>query len=174
MTAPTRLAGMGFGATLPPRWEGRIYQRATPSQAFTGPRTRAAVSREGAQGWSGEVTRPVLHLANFALPTGRGDYGTGAVETMSTADMFVALLEFGPAEVGTALFAPVGLPRPRPLDFDPAQLQRTLRGQAGFQRFCTVAGRPLCLYVVLGAHTAAGALTPQLHAVLDGIEVGAR
>lgn len=174
MTAATTLTGMGYAVALPSSWEGRIFQRPLPTAAFTGPAPRSTTSSgsaAGALGWAGEATRPVVHLANFALPSGRGDYGTGAVETMAASHVFVALLEFGAPEVGTALFAPVGLPRPAPGDFDPAALQRRLRGQAGYQRFCSLGGRPVCLYVVLGSHGQAATLCPQVNSVLDGIEV---
>jgi len=43
------------------------------------------------------------------------------------------------------------IPEPAPEDFDPNALQKRLAGQAGYQRFFTVNGRPLCLYVVVGA-----------------------
>ncbi len=121
--------------------------------------------------WHDERTHPVLHLANFALPGGRGDFGTGAVEGMSADHVFIALLQFGTDCLGTALYAPQGFPRLAARDFNPNGLQRKLAGQAGFQHFFTAAGRPLCLYVVLGAHRQAGALCPQINDVLARIEV---
>ena len=65
---------------LPAEWEGRIFRRAEPTAVSprrpgTPPRTAAART-----GWPGEQTQPVVHLANFALPAQRGDYGSGAVE----------------------------------------------------------------------------------------------
>lgn len=157
-----RLAGYGLGIELPQRWEGRIYQRAVerPSGSVGGP-----------TGWAGERTHPVLHLANFALPGSRGDFGTGAVELMGPEHIFVALLQFGADCLGSALYAPRGFPRVSPNQFNPNGLQRRIAGQAGFQHFFTDSGRPLCLYVVLGAHRRAAALCGQVNDVISRIEV---
>jgi hypothetical protein len=167
--APARLAGLGLAVTLPPTWEARIYQRPVPTAAFRAPRAQAGGA--GALGWAGEVPRPVLHLANFALPAGRGDYGTGALDRMGPDGVFVALLEFGPDELGTALYAPQGMPVPAPYDFDPAALQRRIAGQVGYQRFFTHVGRPMCLFVVLGSRDRVGPLCRAAVAALSGIEV---
>ena len=110
--------GHGFSVQLPAAWEGRIYQRATPTTAFT-PKNRAADSTgtnaaRAGDGWLGEQTRAVLHLGNFALPGDRGDYGSGAVERMGADNTFVAILEFGQECLGTALYSSVGLPRVSP------------------------------------------------------------
>lgn len=165
---PTRLTGYGLSVALPPRWEGRIYRRPAPTDDFASPAARAAGGR---QGWAGERPHTVLHLANFPLPPGRGDYGTGAVETMGAQDVFVALLEFGAAELGTALFAPEGLPKPTAEQYDPAALQRRVAGQAGYQRFCTVTGRPMCVFVVLGSAARTGPLSREVLPILSAIEV---
>jgi hypothetical protein len=110
----------------------------------------------------GERSRPVLHACTRPLPEDRGDYGSGAVELLTSEDVFVSLLEFGPESVGTALFARQGLPKPLPLNsFSPNRLQRTLPGQSGLQLFFTDNGRPFCLYVVLGAHSRRAALMPK-------------
>ena len=101
----------------------------------------------------------LLHAATLPLPVGRGDFGSGVVDTMGPDDVFVSLLEYDAEDAGTALFEAQGLPVVRPSDFSPAVLQRTIRGQSGAQWFFTVAGRPFCLHVVLGSHgrRAAGA-----------------
>lgn len=169
--APPGLSGHGFSVRLPARWEGRIYQRPVPTSA----RTPAAVrGGAGALGWGGELPAPVLHVANFALPAGRGDYGTGAVDVMGPQHAFVALVEFGPDEVSTPLFPDGPLPRPAPDEFSPSALQKIIRGQAGCQRFFTLHGRPLCLYVVLGAYASAWTMADQVSRVLDGVEVTPR
>ncbi len=162
--ATARLAGHGLAVGLLPRWEGRIYRRTVAV---------ATPARPHPTGWPGEQSHPILHLANFALPANRGDYGTGAVETMGPTGVFLALLEFGPDCLGTALYAPVGLPRLTPGQFNPNGLQRRVAGQAGFQHFFTERGRPFCLYVVIGSQQRAAALTQQVNAVLDEIEVTA-
>jgi hypothetical protein len=150
-TTTRRLSGHGLSVGLLPQWEARIYRRtenATATAAY-----------------------PILHLANFALPAARGDYGTGAVERMGPEHIFLALLEFGPDCLGTALYAPVGLPRLTPGQFNPNGMQRRVAGQAGFQHFFTEAGRPFCLYAVIGSHRQAVPLTRQVNAVLEQIEV---
>lgn len=166
MTAPAgkRLTGHGLAVGLPPRWEGRLYRRVVA----TG---QQQPGKQQAFGWAGELSYPILHLGNFALPASRGDYGTGAVERMGPENMFVALLEFGPDCLGTALYAPVGVPRVRPGQFNPNGMQRRIAGQAGFQHFFTAANRPFCLYVVIGSHRHAVPLAKQVNAVLEQIEV---
>jgi hypothetical protein len=174
----SKLAAHGISVALPQRWEGRIYRRPAAAADHHLVETHRAVRggrHPGAEGWAGELMLPVTHLGNFALPVTRGDYGSGAVERMGSRDVFVALLEFSAECAGTPLFEPVRrLPRPRVHDFDPNGLQRKLPGQAGFQRFFTLGGRAMCLYVVLGAQRSAGRLRPQLHDALDGIEVDPR
>jgi hypothetical protein len=157
------LTGHGLAVGLLPRWEGRLYRRTVggpdgPPQAL-------------ATGWPGELSHPVLHLANFALPASRGDYGTGAVERMGPDNVFIALLEFGADCLGTALYSPSGLPRLTPGQFNPNGMQRRVAGQAGFQHFFTEGNRPFCLYVVIGSHRRAVALAMQANDVLERIEV---
>lgn len=148
MKDPTRLAGRGLALTPPSGWSAHLGMR------------DAAL---------GEQSQPVLHAATFPLPARRGDYGSSATPRMGGNDIFVALLEFSMAARGTALFAAQGLPRPTADDFSPNQLQRTLAGQGGYQRFFTWNGRPFCLYVVLGSHARRGVLAPKVHQLLDGL-----
>jgi X-X-X-Leu-X-X-Gly heptad repeat protein len=198
--APRRLAGYGLAVRLPDRWEGRIYQRANsvpaapagppsavPATASVSPAAAgssalatgssalaagsSALAARSVASWQDERTHPVLHLANFALPGSRGDFGTGAVERMGSGHVFIAVLQFGADCLGSALYAPQGFPRLAARDFNPNGLQRRVAGQAGFQHFCTVADRPLCLYVVLGAHRQAAALCPEINDVIERIEV---
>ena len=99
-----------------------------------------------------ETAHVVVHAATFPLPAERADYGDGAVQLMGPGDVFVALVEFAPAAARTALFAARGWPRPLTGDdFSRTALQHALAGQAGAQRWFTVAGRPWCLYAVIGA-----------------------
>ncbi len=174
------LRGYGLGVDLPQQWEGRIYQRPVADQPIA-PSTQdpaAQVSSDqdsSAQDPADQAGRnhPVLHLANFALPGNRGDFGTGAVERMGSGHAFIALVEFGADCLGSALYAPQGFPQLHARDFNPNGLQRRIAGQAGFQHFFTAAGRPLCLYVVLGAHRQAAAMVGQLNQLINGIEVAA-
>lgn len=149
------VAAHGLRVHVPPRWEARLFLR-------------------DGLGEPDESMSPVLHLGNFALPPGRGDYGSGAVEVMRAKHAFVALLEFGAAEAGTNLFASRGMPRPRVSDFAPNALQRALPGQLGGQWFFTEHARAFCLYVVLGSHTHVAALVREVQLVLDRVIVSPR
>jgi hypothetical protein len=159
------LAAHGISVDLPDRWEGRLYLRDTAPRAF---------AHAAAYGHPDENANPVLHMANFALPGGRGDYGTGAVELMGPQHVFVSLVEFGGEEVGSALFAARGLPRLTAGDFAPNQLQRRLPGQLGCQRFFTEHDRAFCLYTVLGSQQHAVSLVREVHAAIARVRVGAR
>ena len=177
------LSGHGIRAALPTGWEGAIVRQPGVDVAAArfhtqglgdggpGGGATAAAASSGAS----EVlhSRPVVHLANFALPSDRGDFGSGAVETMGANDVFLSLVEYGPENVGTALFADPGPPRRLdPAEFHPRALQRTLPRQAGYQAFFTAGHRPFCLYVVLGEMRNAVALVGAANAVLDGLEIG--
>ena len=58
--------------------------------------------------------------------------------------------------------------------FSPNALQKTIRGQAGCQRWFTESGRPFCLYVVLGGYDRATQLVPQANTAVRSIRVEAR
>lgn len=117
--------------TPPAGWEATIYRR--PAAA-------------------GEVTLPIMHAATVPLPTERGDYGGGLVETLGPDDVFVGILEFGTEAAASPLFSQLtGVPGVTPDSYRPRQLQRTIRGQAGVQRFFNASGRAFCLYSVVGA-----------------------
>lgn len=141
----------GISVAVPPGWDARIYRRSVTA---------------------GEPTHPVLHGANFALPEGRGDYGSGAVETMGASDVLVALLEFAPRDVGAALFAHGGLPETLdPSVFSTSSLQRALPGQAGMQLFLNQSGRAFCLYVVLGSSAARARLVAEATGFVQAVRV---
>jgi hypothetical protein len=160
-----KLAAHGLSVALPARWEGRLYVRDTAQRAF---------AHAAAYGYPEESTNPVLHLANFALPPGRGDYGTGAVETMTEHDVFVSLVEFDAVEADRPLFAARGFPRLTVRDFAPNQLQRRIAGQLGCQRFFTERGRAFCQYTVLGSQRHAVSLVRDVHEVMATVEVSPR
>ena len=168
-----RLSAHGITTELPAGWEGRITRRRRPAPAAssTGP---AADARAGAIGSPDESPEPVVHLANFALPEDRGDFGSGAVDVMASGHVFVSLFEFGPESVGQALFASQGIPTLRPRMFAPSALQKTIRGQAGCQRFFTHSGRAFSLYVVLGKQADAAALVPKTNGVLRATTIEPR
>jgi hypothetical protein len=147
-----RVAAHRLAVDTPHGWDARIYRR-TQTDA-------------------GEQSFPVMHAANFALPAIRGDFGSGAVDRMRRDNVLVALLEFDPPSVGTALFANRGVPRPRADEFHPTQLQRVLPGQSGGQWFFNTGDRAFCLYVVLGSHHRRARLVPHVHALLDRLTIG--
>ncbi len=164
-----KLQAHGIETDLPPGWEGRIALR-NPGTVVGG-----AGLKTGPKGSPDEVPNPVAHLANFALPEDRGDYGSGAVDLMTEAHVLVVLFEFGPESAGTALFKHQGLPtRLTPSMFSSSALQRTLPGQAGSQVFCTVEGRAFCCYTVLGRQSAAARVLPQANTVLAATRISAR
>ena len=122
---------------------------------------------------SPEVAQPrsLVHLANFALPVDRGDYGSGAVELMDGGGIFMVLMEFGTG-VGQAMFADTGLPTAlAPSDFSFDVLQRRLPGQAGVQQFFMVGERPFCLYVVLGSLRRAKMLVSEVNRTLHEVSI---
>ncbi|MCC5953408.1 MAG: hypothetical protein JJU45_15050 [Acidimicrobiia bacterium] len=152
-----RISSEGLAADAPDGWEGEIYVRPPEPASF---------------GRAAGTPVPVLHLANFALPAQRGDYGGGAVELMGRGDLFISLLEHDPAEADTALFALRRVPWPlRESDFAPQQMQRTIAGQSGCQRFFSVRGRAFCLYVVLGSHRMRAMYLSDVNDVLAAIDI---
>lgn len=167
-----RLAGHGLTIDLPARWEGTIGRRpADPGEAAV----VAGAARTMAPALAEEQLLPVAHLGTFPLPGDRGDFGSGAVDLMGPSDVFLALVEYGPECVGTALFAPLPqLPRLRASQFGAAKLQRVQKGQAGAQVFCTVAGRAFCVYAVVGSAGRTATLAPEINAVLGATEVEPR
>lgn len=158
------LAAHGLRIVLGDRWEGRLYLRGL---RHDGP-------HPAAYGHPGESFNPVLHLANFPLPPGRGDFGTGAVEVMGAGHAFVSLLEYDRAEAGRPLFGASGVPRLAVRHFAGNALQRKVPGQLGCQRFFTAHGRAFCLYAVLGSQRAAVSLVREINDLLGTLEVAAR
>jgi hypothetical protein len=115
------------------------------------------VSIELPNGWEARIRRrdgagPVMHVATFPLRDGDGDFGAAATGRMRDGDSFAALLEYRDGDKirpGVGLYAASGPPLPRVHEFGPMQLQVTRRGQLGWQRFFTGAGRTCCIYAVV-------------------------
>jgi hypothetical protein len=152
VTASTRrISSAGLAVAPPQGWEAAIYRR-PPAP--------------------GEATYPVMHAATVPLPPGRGDYGAGLVETLGPDDVFVGILEFGPDAATSPLFAGLrAVPGLTPDCYRPRQLQRTILGQAGVQRFFTVAGRAFCLYSVVGSLAHRVPLTDRANQVIGSFRV---
>lgn len=162
-----RLSGHGIGARLPAGWEGsiRAFRQDLPEPAI-------AANAGGVMGAPGPEVLPVAHFATFALPPTRGDFGSNVVDLMQGTDAFVSLVEYGPEEANTPLFAQQGLPRRLdPRAFTARQLQRTLKGQSGLQLFFTDKERAFCLYVVLGDASDAHRLVRRVEQVLATVEI---
>ncbi|MGN6693665.1 MAG: hypothetical protein ACTHN0_05760 [Aquihabitans sp.] len=158
-----KLESHGIETDLPAGWEGRIGVRTQPSAD-----TRAI-------GDTSEVPHPIVHLANFALPEQRGDFGSGAVDLMGADDVLVVLFEYGPECANTALFKRKGIPSNlTPSMFSSSALQRTLPGQAGCQIFFTENGRAFCSYTVLGRQSSALRVLPQANAALSRTRIAPR
>ena len=161
-----RIEAHGLRAELPPGWEGRIHRRTADA---------SAEARRGGGAAVAEVTAPVLHMANFALPEARGDFGSGAVDLMGTGHLLVVLVEYGADSVGTALFPVVTrVPRLAARTFSAQALQRVQRGQAGAQRFFTLNGRAFCLYVVVGDQREAASQARAANDLTATVEVAPR
>jgi len=160
-----RITAHGLTIDVLPGWDARI-------------RLLTAGVDEAVRNLLGGLARPVqahpvLHAADFSLPDNRGDFGSGAVDIMRPADTFIALVEYHPDNTKTALFANAGPPRQiSPDAFSPQQLQRTIGGQAGVQRFFSDKGRAFCLYVVIGSMADRRALVGKVNATLARIEIG--
>jgi hypothetical protein len=140
----------GFTINAPPAWDVRVYQRPAPVE---------------------ERTFPVMHAANFALPSRRGDFGSGAVEIMGSSHVLVVLFEYEPAATATKLFDRRGIPIARPQDFSPRSLQRTLHGQSGVQYFFQTSGRAFCLYIVLGSHAGRRRLVETANSLVRSVAI---
>ena len=132
-----------------------------------------AISGGGFQLQANGVKQPnLLHVGSFPLPVDRGTFGTGAVELMNTSDVFMVLYEYEPDSADSPLFERQGIPYPLTIgDFDRDNLQRTIPGQSGMQRFFTEKGRPFSLYVVLGSHLDRADLVFRANAVLASLEI---
>jgi hypothetical protein len=188
------LSGQGITVSLPAGWEVRIglpgALASLPALPVgvtgrTGPAATAVGAAPAGATPGGAPTgglspggstpdgraMPVTHLASFALPADRGDFGSGAVDVMGPEDILIALVEYGPECVDTPLFARAEVPSPAPNQFRPESLQRSIPGQLGYQRFFTTAGRAFCLYVVLGSTGNARPLTTVTRSVLSTVRI---
>jgi hypothetical protein len=162
----TELQDGGISVELPNGWDGQIRS------AGQGRHDARPTSTSGDRA-PGAGVGHVLHAASFALPPERGDYGSGAVELMGGSDVLVCLLEHEPEAAGTALFRHRGIPRLQPAMFSPQTMQRALPGMAGAQHFFQEAGRPFCLYVVIGSWHTRAPLVRTADRVASSIRVSA-
>lgn len=157
------LSAHGVRVGVPSGWEAELGVLDEEPEAMAARALTAA---------SAASPRVLLHLANFALPAERGDYGSGAVELMDGGSVLIVVMEFDTASASTALFATEGVPRDlHPDDFSTVGLQRALPNQCGTQRFFHIGDRAFCLYVVLGSNRARAVLTTEANRLLAGLEI---
>jgi hypothetical protein len=162
------LTAEGLSIDLPRGWDGRIrWVESDPAAALPAIHLGVPVA-------AGGTPNAVLHVANFGLPAQRGDYGSGAVEKMSTRNVFAALVEFDAEAGATALFASAGVPRVRGANFGPNAMQRVMPRMCGAQWFFTVGHRAFCLYAVLGSYALRRPLAAVLDPVIQTLRVVAR
>lgn len=159
------LRAHGLSVAVPRGWDARIFRRT--ESIVTSP----ATGEWGAPIPQSGVTAPVVHVANFALPEGRGDYGSGAVDRMGASHAFVALVEFGPESVGSALFSTKGVPKLRSGEFSGTTMQRPFPQMGGAQRFFVASGRAFCCYAVVGSLMRRTSLVAAINGALAGVTV---
>ena len=146
-----KLTRQGLEIELPDGWDARIYRREAEVDA---------------------VTRRALHAANFALPSGLGDYAVDAAESMTAGDVLVVLLEFDPDRAGQGLFRNEGLPTGlAATDFSPTAMPRAIPGRTAAQWFFSQGGRAFCLYVVLGSHAGRADMMPVVNQVVQTLKI---
>ncbi len=157
MSRFAQVSAHGISIHLPAGWDAEIYVR-----DLDGDPTDEIIE-----------LKPVLHASNFPLPLGRGDFGSVAVEAMDRPGIFLAVLEYENASAGTTLFSNPFPTRLEPREFGPTNLQRPLPGQAGAQRFCSVAGRAFCIYAVIGNYAMRNILVAELNKALGTVAISA-
>jgi hypothetical protein len=147
----TQLRGHGLALTVRRGWEARIWLPDAP--------------RPG-------ENRPVVRLANFALPATKNTYAEDIADDLRPGTVVASLAEFAPRLADRGLYAPQGIPAFGLEDFDPRAVQRRLPGRSGLQRFFSVRGRAFALYVIArdgaGLREALRELETQLHGLVVG------
>lgn len=116
-----------------------------------------------------------LHAASFALPRRLGGFGGEAIDAMPDDGLVFTVLEYEPAFSRDPLFARGrGLGGFRLRDLDPAALTRGRPRRAGAQSFGVAAGRPLCVYLVVGVFPSPARLVRQANRALRSLRVAPR
>ena len=132
-----RLEAHGLSILVPTGWEASITLTHGDSPG-----------ENGAEGHD----HAVLHLANFPLPSPRGDFGGDVLEVMLPNQIFLALVEFDREAVATPLYRQRGLATITAEGFRRETMHRPFLGQAGHQQFFNQAGRAFCLYSAIGSY----------------------
>ena len=118
-----------------------------------------------------ERTLPVLHVSTRAIPDAVGDFGAGAVESLGSEDVYVALLEYGSDLADTGLFERQGVPALAPSQFGTNRMPREIVGRSASQHFFSVGGRAFCLFTVLGSHSRRMATVPKAAAIARSLQI---
>jgi hypothetical protein len=156
----TTLGAFGISTSLPAGFEGRVFRRPAHGEV-------AAAAADGQPAPAGQVPQAIMHAATIPLPPDVGDFASGVVQKLGTADVIVVLFEYAPESIDQPLFGRRGVPRMVAADdFSPSVLQRTVTGQAGLQVFAQEAGRAFCLYVVIGSYARRADLVAEVNALL--------
>lgn len=165
-STPSRvISAHGIALRFLPGWDATI-QLAAPSSIDAPPslRTDEVVPVGG-------TTNAVLHAATVPLGMVVADYGGGVVERLGRSDAFVAVVGFDPGASSTELFRRSGVPRLTDRSFRPEVQQRVLPNASGAQAFFQVAGRPFCLYAVVGNHALRHRTVARINQLLDGLTI---
>ncbi len=151
----------GLAADAPRGWHVAVTRR--PGGTDPAPTARGLAPQD--------VTRPVLHACTRAMPTARGDFGTGVVDLLGPDDIFVALVDYGTEVADQGLFEKQGVPRLAPSQFGPNRLQRPLPGLSASQHFFSSGGRAFCLFTVLGSHARRMASVPRAVTLVNSLQI---
>lgn len=167
----SRQAAHGISVDLPDGWSGQIYRRRDDGPAGeSGGFGTAAASADAT-----EESGAILRAATVPIALDDGDFGGGIVQRLRALDAFFVLFEYTVDEnltPGQGLFASRRLPWPvGPSRYSSDTLHVTLPGHVGFQDFFTAAGRPFCLYSVLGSTRRRRASAAHVNRVLETIRI---
>jgi len=146
----TELRGHGLSLAVRRGWEARIWLPDAPPPA---------------------ENRPVMRLANFALPSTKDTYAEDVADELRPGQVVASLAEFAPRLADRGLYAPQGVPTLELEDLDPRAVQRHLPGRSGLQRFFSVRGRAFSLYVIARDGAELRAALRELHAQLQALVV---
>jgi hypothetical protein len=119
--------GHGLAVRVATGWEAHMWLPDLPSPA---------------------INRPVVRLANFALPFSRDTYADDVAGALEPGEVVASLVEFDPGLAGRGLYSSDGVPAFAESDLDRRAVQVQGDGRAGLQRFFSVGGRAFSLYVV--------------------------
>ncbi len=129
--------------------------------------------------WQGQrISRsphlPTLQAASFALDPEDEELGPRSTQEMAPGDCFLALIEYLPGsgiEPGRVPFHEQGLKLP----LEPGAFSPEVEGRAVLERTFTLAGRALCLHVVIaGSRLDRRSRLPLLDRILGSLTVEPR